>query len=85
MIRSFTILAALAAIASPAAAATEMRVSIVGKDAATIQSDIRKAAATVCWKEFRAGETSFMTTLKACTDASYERAMKQVPLEARGS
>ncbi len=50
MIRTLTVLATLAAIAGPACA-SELKVSLVGKDAATIKSDITTAAKAVCAKD----------------------------------
>ena len=79
MIRTFAILAALATIASPAAAETQIRVKIVGKDAKTIQAEIRKAAEVACWEDFRGGDSIYISPLKACVEDSVARAMQQIP------
>ena len=81
MMRTFTVLAsltALVAIASPAAAETQVRVNIVGKDAKTIQADILKAAHLACWQDML-GLAIPLSPMKQCIEESVERAMKQVP------
>jgi hypothetical protein len=78
MIRTFTVLAALAAFATPAAAETQIRVNIVGKDAKTIQADIQKAAELACRQDVR-NAFLYISPLKQCVEESVERAMKQVP------
>ena len=50
MIRTLTILSAVAAVAGPAAAA-DIKINIVGKEAAQLQAEIRRAAKTVCLRE----------------------------------
>lgn len=47
IIRTLAILSALAAVAGPAAAA-DIKINIVGKDAAVVRAEIAKAARTVC-------------------------------------
>ena len=47
VIRTLPILSALAAVAGPAAAA-DIKINIVGKDAAVVRAEISKAARTVC-------------------------------------
>lgn len=81
MMRTFTVLAslaALAAVASPAAAEVRIRVNIVGKDAKTIQSDIRRAAELACWQDLQ-GDRMAITPMRQCVAESVERAMQQVP------
>jgi hypothetical protein len=52
MIKTFAILTATVALATSASAA-EVRLSIVGKDEATLKADILQAAQTVCAEEDR--------------------------------
>ena len=52
MIKTFAILTVAAAIAGPAAA-TEIRLSFLGKDDATLQAEIKQAATTVCLDDSR--------------------------------
>jgi hypothetical protein len=82
--RTFTILAslaALAAVASPAAAEVQIRVSIVGKDAKTIQTDIRKAAEKACTLDAE-GARLPLTPMRQCVAESVQGAMQQVPMSA---
>jgi uncharacterized protein with HEPN domain len=80
MMRTFTVLAslaALAAVASPAAAEVQVRVNIVGKDAKTIQNDIRRAAELACWQDLQGVRA--ISPMRQCVAESVDRAMKLVP------
>lgn len=74
MIRTLTILAAVAAIATPAAAA-DIKVNIVGKSASVVQAEIYKAAQAVC----REGMTGVapISRYGACVNVVAEDAMAQ--------
>lgn len=75
MIRTLTLIAALAAVASPALA--EVKVNITGKDAATVEALIGQAANTVCRDELRGSLGSF-TSMRMCVAAAKEDAMAKV-------
>ncbi len=72
-IRTLTILAVVAAIASPAAA--EIKVNIVGKDASVVEAEIVKAAKTVCRHALLASPVSMYTV---CVEVATADAMDQL-------
>jgi hypothetical protein len=75
MIRTLTVIAALAAVASPAMA--EVKVNITGKDAATVETLITDAAGAACRQELRGSVNSF-ANMRACVEAAKDDAMAKV-------
>jgi hypothetical protein len=72
MTKAFISLLALAAVASPAAAADGIRVNLVGKSSATIHADIARAALKVCFDQF-SGSPLASYYIKSCRrDAVHE-------------
>ncbi len=54
MIKALSLLVAVSAVAlAGSASAASMKVSVVGKDAATIHADIVRAAKSVCYESLR--------------------------------
>ena len=80
MIKTLTIVAALAAFATTASAA-EIHVSLVGKDSKTIQADIKNAARAVCREEL-ATKSEWIASYARCVDESVARAMAVLPSSA---
>ena len=77
MLRNTT-LAVLAALAlAPAAHAQEVRVSLAGKSAEQIHTDIVAAARSVCRKA-TATETLMLDAYSRCTTATVKRALTQL-------
>ena len=73
MIRTLTILSAIAAVAGPAAAA-EIKINIVGKDAVTVQAEIVKAAKSICRE---AMVSTPISMFGACVNVVADDAMAQ--------
>lgn len=80
MIKTLSFAAALVAFASTASA-TEIHVSLVGKDMKTIQADINRAARAVCRDELF-GSQEWIAGYARCVDDSVARALAQLPNKA---
>jgi len=76
MLRMITLAALAAAIAAPASAA-EIRVSLVGKSAEQITTDISAAAHTVCRRE-TSGESFRLVAMESCHRATVKAALAQI-------
>ena len=74
MIRTLTIITAFAAIAAPAAA--EVKINIVGKDAATVRAEISQAAVTTCRRDLR-GAIGSVSVLEMCRRGAMADALEQ--------
>lgn len=80
MIKTLSIVAALAAFATTASAA-EIHVSLAGKDMKTIQADIGRAARAVCREELSMTQ-EWIASYARCVDESVARAMAALPNKA---
>ena len=69
MIRTFTTLTLLAALAGPAAA-QDVTIHLAGKDPRTISAEIDKAAWSVCTQAYRKGDIDFFEISSCACDAS---------------
>ena len=76
MSRTFSTLALLAALAG-SASAEEVRVSLAGKDAAAVRSDIYRAAAKACTEAY-AGSHGEFHEWASCIDGAASDGMAQV-------
>ena len=72
-----TFVAAAAVILATPAAAHEVRVSLAGKSAAQIHSDIVQAASEVCWAQHRRDDLRAYTYPR-CIQASVKNAVDQI-------
>jgi hypothetical protein len=82
MIRTFTSTLILLTALAGTASAAEIRVSLVGKDAATISAEIHAAAKTVCKREYLDARLSQPYELAACIRQATEDAEAQVKAKA---
>lgn len=73
MTKTLTLTAALAAVFATTASAAEIRVSLTGKDAATVRADIQRAAREVCRQELT--EKAWLGSYARCVDDAFTRAM----------
>jgi hypothetical protein len=76
MIKYITVLAAASALAGPAAAQS-LKVSLVGKDPATIQADISRAANIVCFRGARGPLEVY--SMRECVANTVKDAEARVP------
>lgn len=79
MTRTFISFLALAAIATPVAAADSIKISLVGKTPAALHADITKAARKVCLDEHGAAPFAIYT-LSACVRDSVRSAEASIGL-----
>lgn len=76
MFRTLTLVTALTAIALPAAAASEVRVSLVGKTEAQIRAEVANAAKEVCHSYVASPLEIYFAD--SCVDATVQRIMAEV-------
>lgn len=76
MTRALSALVLIAALAGPAAA-QEVRVSVAGKDAAAVRTDIRRAVEQVCKTADRDGAFNGAYRLQNCLMDGESRAVQQ--------
>ena len=82
MIRTFTSTLILVTALAGTASAAEVRVSLVGKDAAAISAEIHAAARTVCKQAYIEERLSQPYEMAACIREATDNAQAQVRAKA---